>query len=350
MSHPSRQLIYGSIAFLSILVAAVIGYVIIDHSSVLDAFYMVVLTIFGVGYEEAVPVESPLAKIFTIVVIISGCTTLLFILGAFIQVITEGQIQRALGTRRMTKELSKLQNHVIVCGFGRLGRMLAQDLGAAGRPFVVIDRDPGRIEQARALGYFTCAGEATDEDILRDAGIARAKTLATVLPNDAANVFITLSAVGLNPEIEVIARGEEPTTEHKLRQAGARRVVLPAHIGAERVAHMILHPGAADLAESDDQTRHLQDDLGEFGIHLEEIPIEEGGTLVGAEIREVEGRGGNSFLVVAHRRGGITQPKPTPDTVLEAGDKLIIIGHAESSLELVRKSVPVSYRYRGAKT
>ncbi len=350
MSHPSRQLIYGSIAFLGILIVAVIGYVIIDHSSVLDAFYMVVLTIFGVGYEEAVPVESPLAKIFTIVVIISGCTTLLYILGAFIQVITEGQIQRALGTRRMTKELSKLENHVIICGFGRLGRMLAQDLSAAGHPFVVIDSEQGRIEQARSLGHFTCAGDATDEEILRDAGIARAQTLATVLPNDAANVFITLSAVGLNPAIEVIARGEEPTTEPKLRQAGARRVVLPAHIGAERVAHMILHPGAADFAESDDQTRHLQDDLGDLGVHLEEIPITSGSSLVGAAIADVEARGGNSFLVVAHRRDGITLPKPKPDTVLEAGDQLIIIGHAESSIEMVRRSVPVSYHYRGAKS
>jgi voltage-gated potassium channel len=250
----------------------------------------------------------------------------------------------------MTKELNKLENHVIVCGFGRLGRMLAQDLSAAQHPFVVIDREKARTEQARSLGYFTCAGDATEEDVLRDAGIARAKTLATVLPDDAANVFITLSAVGLNPAVEVIARGEAPTTERKLRQAGARRVVLPAHIGAERVAHMILHPGAADFAESDDQTRHLQDDLGDLGVHLEEIPIKAGSSLVGAAIAEVEASGGNSFLVVSHRRDELTRPKPAPDTVLEVGDRLIIIGHAESSIEMVRKSVPTSYHYRGAKT
>jgi voltage-gated potassium channel len=350
MSRPSRQLLLGSGVFVCILVLAVFGYVAIDHVSVLDAFYMVVLTIFGVGYEEAVPVDSKLAKIFTILVIVSGCTTLLYILGAFIQVITEGQIRNLIGARKMTKELSRMQDHVIVCGFGRLGRMLAKDLHDANRDFVVLEKSEQRIDEARTLGYVVFSGDATDEKSLREVGVDRAKTLATVLPNDAANVFITLSAVDLNPSIEVIARGEEPSTERKLLQAGARRVVLPAHIGAERIAQMILFPSAADYAESSSHTRHLNEELLELGVHMEELPIHEGSPHVGASIGEIELSGEGSFLVVALRRGETLQSKPDTATRLEAGDQLIVLGHADSSAELTRKSAPASYHYRGAKT
>ena len=350
MSGPTRQLFFGSITFGSIIACAVVGYMIIDHSSLLDAFYMVVLTIFGVGYEEAVPVESPLAKIFTIVVIVAGCTTLLYLLGAFIQVITEGQIRTALGAHRMTRELDKLTDHVIICGFGRLGRMLAQDLHQAKRLFVILDNNIERIAAAAALGYVTCSGEATDENSLIAAGVERASTLSTVLPDDAANVFITLSAVGLNPDIEVIAGGEEPSTEQKLRQAGARRVVLPAHIGAERIAHMILYPSAADFAETDNHTRHLNEELGELGVHLEELPITDDSGHVGSTLDELEPVGANSFLVVALKRGEDVLPRPPVDTVLQAGDRVIVIGHADKSVELARKSTPTSYHYRGART
>ncbi len=349
MNRPARQLLYGSVVFLLILLVAVEGYILIDGVSLLDAVYMVVLTVFGVGYGEVVPVDSPVAKAFTILVIVSGCTALLYILGAFIQVITEGQIRSALGVRRMTREISKLDRHVIICGFGRIGRMLAQSLHEAGQPFVVLDKDTGRIDEALALGYTAYAGEATDENALRMAGIDKARALATVLPNDAANVFITLSAVDLNPAIEVIARGEEPSTEKKLRQAGARRVVQPAHIGADRMAHMILYPSAADFVESDRQTQSLNEQLNELGVQLEEIPIPGDSPAVGAMIGDFEVRGDGTFLVVALRRGDRVLSKPSDDIVIEAEDRLIIIGRAKGA-ELARKSSRPSYQYRGAKS
>jgi voltage-gated potassium channel len=350
MVRPARQLFYGSVLFLIIVLAAVIGYVAIDGTTFLDAFYMVVLTVFGVGYGEVIPVESPGAKLFTILVIISGCTALLYILGTFIQLITEGQILNALGARRMTREISKLHGHVIVCGFGRIGQMLARELHEAKRPFVVVDKSAPRIEAAAALGYIGYVGEATDESALQSAGIDKAHTLATVLPDDAANVFITLSAINLNPAIEVIARGEEPSTEKKLLQAGARRVVLPAHIGAERIVHMILYPSAADFVETDVRTRHLNDQLGELGVHLEEIPVLESSPHVGTTISEIEIRGEGAFLVVALRRGESILRKPAPDTILEAGDRLIIVGHTDSGAELARKSSRTPIQYRGAKS
>ena len=348
MTKPSRQLLYGSVVFFAILLIAVLGYIIIDGSTVLDAFYMVVVTVFGVGYGEMVPVESPVAKVFTIMVIVAGCTTLLYILGAFIQVITEGQILSAIGARRMTKEINKLNGHVIICGFGRIGRMLAMDLQDAGRPFVILDKRQEMVSEARELGYICYAGDATDEKSLVAAGIERATTLATVLPNDAANVFITLSAIDLNPAIEVIARGEEPSTERKLCQAGAKRVVLPAHIGAERIAHMILYPSAADFVATDSHTRHLNDELNDLGVHLEEVPVPEGSPFIGATVDDVENRGEGSLLVVALRRGEELIRKPSPEMLLEAGDRLIVIGHTDSAGKLIRKSACVG-QYRGAK-
>lgn len=332
MTQPSRQLIYGSGVFVAILIGAILGYIIIDGVSFLDAFYMVVVTVFGVGYGEVIPVTSPIAKIFTIMVIIAGCTTLLYILGAFIQVITEGQIQSALGALRMTKEINKLRDHIIVCGFGRIGRMIGKELSDAQRDFVVVDSSPKRIDEAVALGYIGYVGDATDEIALTSVGIEKAHTLATVLPNDAANVFITLSALNLNPEIEVIARGEEPTTEQKLRQAGAKRVVLPAHIGAERIAHMILYPAATEFAESDNRTRRFNDDLEKLGVHLEEIPLDDSSPHLGSTLGDVEVIGEGAFLVVALRRGEDLLRKPAPSTVLASGDRLIIIGHSESAV------------------
>jgi len=281
-------------------------------------------------------------------VIVAGCTTLLYILGAFIQVITEGQIRSAFGARRMTKEISKLTDHVIICGFGRIGRMLAQDLHEAGRPFLILDNRPEPIGEASELGYIAYAADATDEKALITAGVEKAKILATVLPDDALNVFITLSAIDLNPEIEVIARGEEPSTERKLRQAGAKRVVLPAHIGAERIAHMILYPSAADFVQSDSHTRHLNDELGELGVHLEEVPVLEGSPFASSTVSDVENRGEGSLLVVALRRGEEVIRKPDSGMVLEVGDRLIVIGHSDSAGRLLRKTSR-SVQYRGAK-
>ena len=139
----------------------------------------------------------------------------------------------------MENEIEKLSNHAIICGFGRIGRMIATQLQAGGIPFVIVDQAADRVAEVRDAGFLTLQGEATDEAVLKAAGIGRARVLATVLPNDAANVFITLSARNMNPRIQIIARGGLPSTERKLLQAGANRVVLPAHIGADRIAHFL---------------------------------------------------------------------------------------------------------------
>ena len=227
----------------------------------------------------------------------------------------------------MENEIEKLKNHAIICGYGRIGRMIATQLQAGGIPFVIVDQATDRVAEVRDAGFLTLQGEATDEATLKTAGISRARVLATVLPNDAANVFITLSARNMNPTIQIIARGEVPSTERKLLQAGANRVVLPAHIGADRIAHLILHPNTRELIggktkASIDFDHHLT----ELGLDLEEIEIGTESPWVHKRISDVETDTAGRMLPVAIlRKEGATDLNPNPTAMLMPGDALVVM-------------------------
>ena len=246
MQTSFQRIATGVVIFTLTVVAAVTGYVIAGWT-LLDAIYMVVITIFGVGYGEVQPLSSIPLKVFTILVIIAGALSVAYTVSGFVQLITEGEIRKHLTTKRMNEDIQLLEDHVIICGFGRIGQMVARQLKAAHQPFVVLDNDPDRIELAREQGYLMCLGNATDETNLEAVRIQKARILATVLPNDAANVFITLTAREMNPQLIILARGEIPSTEKKLRLAGADHVVLPATISAARMTHLITNPYAVDF-------------------------------------------------------------------------------------------------------
>ena len=226
LGSPGRTLISIVLFMLVVIVLATIGYMAAGWSFS-DASYMVLLTVYTVGYGEVHPIATPYLHAVTMATMIFGCTGMILLTGALVQFLTITQLQQIFGVKRMKAEVDKLEGHVIVVGFGRIGVMLAKELKAGGAKFVVLEQNESRAREVRDLGHLCLVGDATDENSLRDAGIARARTLATVLPNDAANVFITLSARSLNPGIEIIARGEVPSTESKLIQAGANKVVLP---------------------------------------------------------------------------------------------------------------------------
>jgi voltage-gated potassium channel len=243
-ASPFRNLV-SLIAFMLVVVALATTAYMAAGWSPGDAIYMVLLTVFTVGYGEVRPIDTPFLHFVTISTILLGCTGMILVSAALVQALTFSQIQQLLGANRVKTDINKLKDHVIVCGFGRIGVMLAKELSAGGAAFVVLERNEGRLSQARELGYLCWQGDATDETALTAVGVDRARILATVLPDDAANVFITLSARSLNPRLQIIARGEVPSTESKLFQAGADKVVLPTHIGAERIAEMILFPETA---------------------------------------------------------------------------------------------------------
>ncbi|MGV3659865.1 MAG: potassium channel family protein [Prosthecobacter sp.] len=325
-SRPRDNLRYAALFVGSVMVVFTLGYRLAGWSWS-DSFYMVVITAFSVGFGEVVPIAEPWLRLWTIALIMLGCTGIIFITGTLVQWLTEAQIQLALGGKRMEHEIDKLKNHAIICGFGRIGRMIATQLQTGGIPFVIIDQAPDRVAEVREAGFLTLQGEATDEGVLRAAGIARARVLATVLPNDAANVFITLSARNMNPTVQIIARGEVPSTERKLLQAGANRVVLPAHIGADRIAHLILHPNARELLGGKTQSSiDFEHHLTELGLDMEEIEIGPDSPWVHKRISEVEADGAGRLMSVAIlRKEGGTDLNPGPTAMLMPGDALVVM-------------------------
>ena len=206
----------------------------------IDAIYMVTITIFGVGYGEVNTIDQTWLKMFTIVVIFAGCSSLIYVIGGIVQMLTEGEIERMLDNRVQTREIEQLSDHTIICGYGRVGQMLAAELYSQGESLVVLDRDEGRVRQAIDDGFHAMVGDAVGDDTLQKVGLLRARAFATVLPDDATNVFITLTARDLNASIRIIARAESPCTERKLLRSGATNVVIPAAIGAMRIAQLAM--------------------------------------------------------------------------------------------------------------
>jgi voltage-gated potassium channel len=235
----------------------------------------------------------------------------------------EGEVNRALGLRRVTWEIEHLSGHVVVCGFGRMGEILAGALHRAKRSFVLVENDADRISEATELRYLALNDDATEEEALVHAGVERASVLVTTLPSDADNVFITLTARNLNPQLRIIARGEFPSTEKKLVQAGADQVVLPAAAGALRMAAMITRPAAVELIEVV-AGRQIAE------VEVDEITIPEGSPLVGITISESQTRSRHGLLIVAFRNvGGTLQFNPGGEAVFEAGASVILMGHSK---------------------
>lgn len=348
MQTSFQRIVTGLVIFTLTVIVAVTGYVIAGWT-LLDAIYMVVITIFGVGYGEVQPLTSIPLKVFTILVIIAGALSVAYTVSGFVQLITEGEIRKLLDTKRMNEDIQLLEDHVIICGFGRIGQMVARQLKAAHQPFVVLDNAPDRIALARDQGYLMFLGNATDEAHLEAVQITKAKILATVLPNDAANVFITLTAREMNPKLIILARGEIPSTEKKLRLAGADHVVLPATISAARMAHLITNPFAVDFLSQTDGQVSLNELLAELDIQIQEMPIND--SLVGGTIGDVEVRGKGTFIIVALRRvDGQVIVHPGRDLYLAKGDTLMLMGHQGDMPNFAQQAaLKREMRYRGAR-
>ncbi len=323
-----RNLVNGLLFLVLVIPLGVAGYMLAGWNFA-DSLYMVVITIFSVGYREVQPVDTPELRAVTITLIFLGCTGMIYLTGALVQLLTMSQIQQFFGLKRMKNEIDHLRNHVVICGFGRIGAMVARELAAGNSKFVLIDSDEQRIAEARRLGYLCVQGEATDEEMLKAAGVERAAILATVLPDDAANVFITLSARSLNRTAKIIARGEQLTTENKLLRAGANRVVLPAHIGAERIAEIILYPDASKLIHGTGKRNALEDSLLGLGLELEVVAAAEGANFTHRTVEEIEHLAEGAFMIVAlSRHDGTMIPRPSGDVRIGPGDGVVVMGRS----------------------
>lgn len=327
-NSPARNLVGGLVFVVLVGCCAVLGYMA-NGWSLGDAFYMTVLTLYTVGYDEVRPIDTVALRSVTVGLIVFGCTGMIFLTGALVQFITFNQFQQLFGGRRMQSQINALRDHTIVCGFGRIGAMLARELQAGRVRFVVVERETERFEEAKTQGYCCLHADATEERVLELAGVGRARTLATVLPDDAANVFITLSARSMNAGLTILARGEAPSTERKLLQAGANTVVLPAHIGAERMAEMILYPGVAGSGGGNVPLRAMERQLRQAGLGLELAVAEPGSAYAGRTVGEIQRAAEGAFLIVGIERPQATVAEQAHDgTLVEPGDGVLVMGRS----------------------
>ncbi|WP_419255666.1 potassium channel family protein [Caulobacter sp. ErkDOM-YI] len=289
-----------------------------------DALYMVTLTIFTVGYGEVRAIDTDYLRLVTMATMVFGCTGVIIVTGSLVQALTQTQLEQFFG-KRVEKTIERLEGHTIICGFGRIGMMLAGELAAAGAPLVIIERDEARAQHALELGHLCRQGDATDEAMLKTVHIERAKVLATVLADDADNVFITLSARSLNSKLQIIARGERPSTEGKLLQAGADRVVLPTHIGAERIAELILFPEMAQIFRGGQASGSLDRALDRLGLDIEILVVPQDVAHGALTVGEIERRARSAFLLQINRPDGTAVTRPRADHPVEPGDGLVLL-------------------------
>lgn len=295
-----------------------VGYVVIEGWPFFDALYMTIITITTVGYRE-VHELSELGRAFTLFLIVVGVGTILYTLNNAAKIVIEGEIQEIFGRRKVEKRIKELKDHYIVCGYGRMGRVICRELRDKGSKFVVVEKEETAVGAAEGDILFV-RGDATRDEILREAGVERAKGLISVLPTDAENLYVVLSARVLNPELNIVARAGEEGSEQKLLRAGADRVVSPYHIGGLRIAHTVLKPSVVDFIEF--ATRS-----GNIDLQMEEIPVREGSAVSGMTLDQCGfGRELGIIIVAIKRTGGDMTFNPTFRTAIKPGDVLIALG------------------------
>ena len=346
LDSPVRNLTAGIAYTVTVMILATAAYMAVGWSF-RDAIYMVIVTVYTVGYNEVRPINTPALNVITIGLIVLGCTGIIFLTGALVQFFTLNQINKTLGLKRMKTQIDELNGHVVVCGFGRLGNMLAKSLRASSAGFVILEENEARANEARLQGYLCIHGDATTEAVLLAAGVMRAHALATVLSNDAVNVFITLSARALNPNLSIVARGELSSTESKLLQAGADKVVLPTHIGAERIAEVILYEESARFIEGLERSHGFQRVLHNFGIELEVVTAAPQSPAVRMTVSAIERQARGAFFIIQiNRRDGDVFTAPPATAVVGEGDGVVLIGRPNRAEILTSLFEP---RVRGAR-
>jgi voltage-gated potassium channel len=298
-----------------VMVVGTVGYLLLGFT-LLEAVYQTVTTVTTVGFREVRPL-SDAGVVFTIVLILLGVGTALYALGVLIQTLVEGDLHDVFGRRRMERKIADIERPVIVCGWGRVGRAIAADVADAGAQPVIVDRDVERLE---AAPYPWVTGDATDDAVLRRAGLDRARALVAALDTDAANLFVTVSARALRPDLFIVARVRVDESVEKLRRGGADRVVNPQSIGGARMAAFVMQPHVTEFL---DVVMHDRD----IEFHLEEVTVAPGSPIVGNSLREAQIRERTGALVLALREeSGRFSTNPSPDTRLDGGQVLIAIG------------------------
>jgi voltage-gated potassium channel len=307
-----------------VFVVGTVGYVAFGLSFI-DAVYQTVTTMTTVGFRELAEFGTA-EKIFTIVIVLTGVTAVLTTLALSVQVVVEGQFQEFWGRRRMDRRIADMAHHVVVCGWGRVGRTVAQDLAASGREVVIVDMDRERVH---GVPFPTVVGDATLDATLHAAGISRADALVAALQGDAENLFVTLSGRAIKPDLFIVARARQEESVAKLTNAGADRVVNPQELGAARMASFVVRPHVAEFVDVVMHERSME-------FRMQEVEVPEHSKLAGRSLRDANLRALANVLVLALRRpDGEFVTNPDPDTVIEPHHVIIAVGTDDDISRLV---------------
>lgn len=290
-------------------------------ASVLDALYMTVITITTIGYGEVIQLDAA-GRVFTMVIAVTGIGSLFYSLTVIMDNLVSSRILDPYGERKMQREVAKLKNHIIIAGLGRVGRQAAMEMEDAKVPFVIVDPRPDAHGHAVQHGYLAILGDASDDSVLEQAGIQRAKGLIVTSGDDANNLYIVLSARVLRPDLFIVSRAVDESSVPKLIRAGANRAISPYAIGGRRLAHLILSPTVVDFFDTVIRK-------GEESINLEGIKVRDGAKLVGRSLAELQAREKTGATVLVVLRGSRVLPNPDPELPLQAGDQLLALGTTE---------------------
>ena len=325
-----RKIIFLTSILMALLVLGSLGFVWLEGWSYFDAFYMTVATLTTLGGGEVQPL-SKLGRVYTMALLLAGMGVLLYIVTSLARVVVEGEIKAALGRRKLVKMIKGLKDHYIICGFGRIGEIIARQLKERGIPLVIIENKPENLSRLEESGYYVVAGDATREEVLQEAGIDRARGLVAVVGSDADNVYIVLTARSLKPGLYIVARAEESGAEKKLLRAGADRAESPYEMGGRKMAHAILRPTVTTFMELA-MTEGVE-------WSMEEVRVGEGSALAGVALKDSGIRQKLDLILVAIKRAdGAMLFNPTLETPILAGDTLIALG-MRHNLEVLEKMV-----------
>jgi voltage-gated potassium channel len=326
-----RKIIIIATIFVLLVLTGTLGYMYLENTGFWMGMYLTIITVFTVGYGDIVPIH-PSGRIFTVFLVITSVAFVFYTFTKITETMIEGELRGLYKRRKMNKEIARLREHYIVCGFGRIGKEICKILQEHRRPFLVIEKDEEEIKTLEELGYLRLQGDGADDEVLQAAGIERAKGLVSVVASDADNLYITLTARGLNPELYIMARSSgSPGVQTKLKRAGATKVISPYSIGARRMAHLIVRPTVTDFID-------LTMRAGELDLMMEELKVSPASHLNGKNLIESEIRKKYDVIVVAiKRQNGTMLFNPRSETVIMAGDILIVLGASDHIMGLSKE-------------
>jgi voltage-gated potassium channel len=325
-ARKDRRILFALLAVAVAIGLGAAGFYLIEGWSILDSLYVAAQTVTTVGYGDLTPATRN-GRIFSTVFMLVAVGVVLYALTATVQAIVQSELVETFGQRRQSRKMSKLRNHFIVCGAGRVGSHLVRALLNSAETFIVIERDPLKVAELTDLGVIVLVRDATHEESLLEAGVEHASGLAACLPDDADNVYVVLTARDLNPQMHIVARAAEEQAEPKLIRAGANRVVAPTIIGGHRMAMALTKPAVDDFLGSITANK--------LELAFEQLEVEPSSILTGQKLSETTIRSELDIVVVSIRRSdGQILFNPSGEATIESGDILIAIGHAESLMKL----------------